>query len=59
MTEAKATVFLKRAAAILAERVLKLDDIVQQKIYDHWSVCFEKEDPATTDEEFEGVYELI
>ena len=53
--------FLKRAASILAERVLKLDDIVQQKIYDSLErLYFEKEDPVlTSDEEFEGVYELI
>ena len=35
MTEAeRQQAFLKRAASVLAERVLKLDDIVQQKIYD-------------------------
>ena len=62
MTEAeRQRVFLKRAAAILAERVLQLDDVVQQKIYDSLErLYFEKEDPLLTgDEEFEGVYELI
>ena len=62
MTEAeRQRVFLKRAASVLAERVLQLDDIVQQKIYDSLErLYFEKEDPLlTTDEEFEGVYELI
>ncbi len=35
MTEAeRQREFLKRAASVLAERVLQLDDIVQQKIYD-------------------------
>ena len=62
MTEAeRQREFLKRAASVLAERVLQLDDIVQQKIYDSLErLYFEKEDPLlTTDEEFEGVYELI
>ena len=40
---------------------MQLDDIVQQKIYDSLErLYFEKEDPLlTSDEEFEGVYELI
>ena len=62
MTEAeRQREFLKRAASVLAERVLQLDDIVQQKIYDSLErLYFEKEDPLlTSDEEFEGVYELI
>ena len=62
MTEAeKQRIFLKRAASVLAERVLQLDDIVQQKIYASLEdLYFEKEDPLQTiDEEFEGVYELI
>ena len=62
MTEAeRQQAFLKRAASVLAERVLQLDDIVQQKIYDSLErLYFEKEDPLlTSDEEFEGVYELI
>ena len=62
MTEAeRQKAFLKRAASVLAERVLQLDDVVQQKIYDSLErLYFEKEDPLlTSDEEFEGVYELI
>ena len=62
MTEAeKQRLFLKRAASVLAERVLQLDDIVQQKIYASLERLYlEKEDPLQTiDEEFEGVYELI
>ena len=62
MTEAeRQRVFLKRAASVLAERVMQLDDVVQQKIYDSLErLYFEKEDPLlTADEEFEGVYELI
>ena len=62
MTEAeRQREFLKRAASVLAERVLQLDDIVQQKIYDSLErLYFEKEDPLQTiDDEFEGVYELI
>ena len=62
MTEAeRQREFLKRAASVLAERVLQLDDVVQQKIYDSLErLYFEKEDPLlTSDEEFEGVYELI
>ncbi len=62
MTEAeRQRVFLKRAASVLAERVLQLDDIVQQKIYGSLErLYFEKDDPLlTSDEEFEGVYELI
>ena len=62
MTEKeKQRIFLERAASVLAERVLKLDDIVQQRIYASLEdLYFEKEDPLQTmDEEFEGVYELI
>ena len=62
MTEAeRQREFLKRGASVLAERVLQLDDIVQQKIYDSLErLYFEKEDPLlTSDEVFEGVYELI
>ena len=62
MTEAeRQRKYLNRAASVLAERVLQLDDIVQQKIYDSLErLYFEKEDPLlTSDEEFEGVYELI
>ena len=62
MTEAeRQREFLKRAASVLAERVLQLDNVVQQKIYDSLErLYFEKEDPLlTSDDEFEGVYELI
>ena len=62
MTEKeKQRIFLERAAAVLSERVLQLDDIVQQRIYASLeALYFEKEDPLQTiDEEFEGVYELI
>ena len=62
MTEAeKQRIFLKRAASVLAERVLQLDDVVQQRIYASLErLYFEKEDPLQTlDDEFEGVYELI
>jgi hypothetical protein len=57
----KQRIFLERAASVLAERVLQLDDMIQQKIYASLEdLYFEKEDPLQTiDEEFEGVYELI
>ena len=62
MTEKeKRRIFLERAASVLAERVLQLDDIVQQRIYASLEDLYsEKEDPLQTiDDEFEGVYELI
>ena len=62
MTEKeKQRIFLERAAYVLGERVLQLDDIIQQKIYASLEdLYFEKEDPLQTiDDEFEGVYELI
>ena len=62
MTEAeRQRKYLNRAASVLAERVLQLDDVVQQKIYDSLErLYFEKEDPLqTTDDEFEGIYILI
>ena len=62
MTEnEKQRIFLQRAASVSAERVLQLDDIVQQRIYVSLEdLYFEKEDPLQTiDDEFEGVYELI
>ena len=62
MTEKeKQRIFLERAASVLAERVLQLDDIVQQRIYASLeALYFEKADPLQTlDEEFEGVFELI
>ena len=57
----KQRIFLECAASVSAERVLQLDDIIQQKIYASLEdLYFEKEDPLQTiDEEFEGVYELI
>ena len=62
MTEKeKQRIILERAASVSAERVLQLDDIVQQRIYASLErLYFEKEDPLQTiDDEFEGVYELI
>ena len=62
MTEIeKQRIILERAASVSAERVLQLDDIVQQRIYASLEdLYFEKEDPLKTiDDEFEGVYELI
>ena len=62
MTEReKQRIFLERAASVLAERVLQLDEIVQQRIYASLEdLYFEKEDSLQTiDDEFEGVYELI
>ena len=62
MTEKeKQRTFLERAASVLAERVLQLDVIVQQRIYASLErLYFEKEDPLQTiDDEFEGVYELV
>ena len=62
MTEReKQRIFLERAASVLAERVLQLDEIVQQRIYASLEdLYFEKEDPLQTiDDEFEGVYGLI
>ena len=62
MTEAeKQRIFLERAASVLAERVSRLDEIVQQRIYASLErLYFEKEDTLQTiDDEFEGVYELI
>ena len=57
----KQRIFLECAASVSAERVLQLDDIVQQRIYASLeALYFEKEDPLQTiDDEFEGVYELI
>ncbi len=43
----KQQIFLERAASVLAERVLQLDDIVQQRIYISLErLYFEKEDPC-------------
>ena len=62
MTETeKQRIFLERAASDSAERVLQLDDIIQQRIYASLEdLYFEKEDPLQTiDDEFEEVYDLI
>ena len=57
----KQRIFLECAASVSAERVLQLNNIVQQRIYASLEdLYFEKEDPLQTiDEEFEGVYKLI
>ena len=53
--------FLERAASVLAERFLQLEDVVQERIY--WKLeelYLEKDDLLqTTDGEFEGIYILI
>ena len=57
MTETeKQRIFLERAASDSAERVLQLDDIIQQRIYASLEdLYFQKEDPLKTiDDEFEG-----
>ena len=62
MTEAeRQRIFLERAASVLAERVLELEDVVQERIYRNLEeLYFEKDDPLqTTDDEFEGIYALI
>ena len=53
--------FLERAASVLAERVLQLEDVVQDRIYRNLEELYlEKDDPLqTTDDEFEGIYILI
>ena len=53
--------FLERAASVLAERVLQLEDVVQERIYRNLEELYlEKDDPLqTTDDEFEGIYILI
>ena len=62
MTEVeRQRLFLERAASVLAERVLQLEDIVQERIYRNLEELYlEKDDPLqTTDDEFEGIYLLI
>ena len=62
MTEAeRQRLFLERAAFVLAERVLQLEDVVQERIYRNLEELYlEKDDPLqTTDDEFEGIYVLI
>ena len=53
--------FLERAASVLAERALQLEDVVQERIYRNLEDLYlEKDDPLqTTDDEFEGIYILI
>ncbi len=62
MTEVeRQRLFLERAASVLAERVLQLVDVVQERIYRNLEELYlEKDDPLqTTDDEFEGIYILI
>ena len=62
MTEVeRQRLFLERAASVLAERVLQLEDVVQERIYRKLEELYlEKDDPLqTTDDEFEGIYEVI
>ena len=62
MTEVeRQRLFLERAASVLAERVLQLEDVVQERIYRNLEDLYlEKDDPLqTTDDEFEGIYILI
>ena len=62
MTEVeRQRLFLERAASVLAERVLQLEDVVQERIYRNLEELYlEKDDPLqTTDDEFEGIYILI
>ena len=62
MTQAeRQRLFLERAAFVLAERVLQLEDVVQERIYRNLEeLYFEKDDPLqTTEDEFEGIYILI
>ena len=62
MTEVeRQRLFLERAASVLAERVLQLEDVVQERIYRNLEDLYlEKDDPLqTTDDEFEGIYEVI
>ena len=50
--------FLERAASVLAERFLQLEDVVQERIYRNLEELYlEKDDPVqTTDDEFEDIY---
>ena len=62
MTEVeRQRLFLERAASVLAERVLQLEEVVQERIYRNLEELYlEKDDPLqTTDDEFEGIYTLI
>ena len=58
MTEVeRQRLFLERAASVLAERVLQLEEVVQERIYRNLEELYlEKDDPLqTTDDEFEGI----
>ena len=62
MTEVeRQRLFLEHAASVLAERVLQLEDVVQERIYRNLEELYlEKDDPLQmTDDEFEGIYILI
>ena len=62
MTEVeRQRLFLERAASVLAERVLQLEEVVQERIYRNLEELYlEKDDPLqTTDDVFEGIYILI
>ena len=61
MTEVeRQRLFLERAASVLAERVLQLEDVVQERIQLLEELYLEKDDPLQmTDDEFEGIYILI
>ena len=62
MTEVeRQRLFLERAASVLAEHGLQLEDVVQERIYRNLEeLYFEKDDPLqTTEDEFEGIYTLI
>ena len=58
MTEVeRQRLFLERAASVLAERVLQLEDVVQERIQLLEELYLEKDDPLQmTDDEFEGIY---
>tara|TARA_B100000989_G_C19401294_1_gene410096 strand:- start:512 stop:763 length:252 start_codon:yes stop_codon:yes gene_type:complete len=62
MTEVeRQRLFLERAASVLAQRVLRLEDVVQERIYRNLEELYlEKDYPLQmTDDEFEGIYILI
>ena len=62
MTEVeRQRLFLERAASVSAQRVLQLEDVVQERIYRNLEELYlEKDDPLQmTDDEFEGIYILI
>ena len=62
MTEVeRQRLFLERAASVLAQRVLRLEDVVQERIYRNLEELYlEKDYPLQmTDDKFEGIYTLI